>query len=173
MEAILLAVPFELLRDQILPFLSLNELVKLDTATCHKKFRISFHEHIQGVTYVKCEKLNRTIVSTSHILKWLSDRKIFLEKICLNLNLDMTDQVFAACGTAFAKTKNCSICYSNITQKGLTSFADNCPNLEYLKLYWCGFLISGESVAYLSSQCLKLCTLTGFVGLRMGKRLRR
>ena len=50
-EVVVLAVPVEVLRHQILPFLSLKELVSLDTATCHKKIRLCFHERIQGATY--------------------------------------------------------------------------------------------------------------------------
>ena len=61
----------------------------------------------------------------SNVLWWLSNRNISLKIIAVSRNI--TDQMFA-------KTKSCSICYSSMSQKGLTSFADNCPNLEYLKL---------------------------------------
>ena len=42
MDEVLLAIPAEVLRDQVFPFLSLKELVCVDTAVCDKRTRSHF-----------------------------------------------------------------------------------------------------------------------------------
>ena len=83
------------------------------------------------------------------------------------LNGMTTDDAFANYGAAFLRTKNCTagILDHNYrrsvyqTHHGFASLVDCCPNLEYLDISYCQILKSGESIAYLSSGCLKLRSL--------------
>ena len=48
MNVLMFAIPVEVMRDQVLPFLTLKQFVNLDSATCHKKSRIELKERLQG-----------------------------------------------------------------------------------------------------------------------------
>ena len=157
MEDFVFKVPVEVLHHQILPFLSLKELVSLDTATCHKKIRLCFHERIQGATHLG----NLTSKLDSSVLKWLSTRKMSLENIFLNEKT--SDDAFVRYGAALLKTKRCilgtppnsrfnSAARATVTHKGFASIVDHCTNLEYLDLSKCQKLKSGESIAYLHNE---------------------
>jgi hypothetical protein len=154
MDIILLVVPLEVWRDQILTFLSLKELVTVDSATCHKKFRPEFSKRLSGVS---CEG-NLTHQLDSNALKWLSSREMSMVNMLLCATI--TDPTFIECGSAFTKTNNCHFSpAASITHLGIVSFAQNSPNLETLSLRNCPNLNSCESIDYLSSNCLKLHSL--------------
>ncbi len=70
MEGYMLALPAEVLRDQVLPFLLLKEVVDLDTATCNKALRPEFLNRLEGVTLAG----NLSTKLKPGVLKWLSTR---------------------------------------------------------------------------------------------------
>ena len=101
MQAILLAIPVEVLRVEFAPFLNLKEHVVLDSAICNKAQRQDWKNKLQGTTLLG----NLTTALGPRILKWLSNRKMSIENILLGQK--NKDQVFADCGAAFARTKKC------------------------------------------------------------------
>jgi hypothetical protein len=162
---VILEIPVEVLRDNVLTFLTLNELALLDAATCNKALRSCLHERIKGVTFTGV--LSRwKLKSGPKIMKWLCCRGISLENI--SLSTTTSDETYVIYGKAFARTKNCILggqvgnserVTPVITQFGFSSFVDNCPFLEYLHIAECQGLKSGISITYLASRCLKLHSL--------------
>ena len=80
MKADIFRVPNEVLRDQILPFLSLKDLVMLDTANCNKELRADFLQlTLPGVTHHgSFQELDPSV------LRWLRARKMTLKTLNLN-----------------------------------------------------------------------------------------
>ena len=152
MEAVLLSLPVEVVRDQVLPFLSLKDLVDLDTAACHQKSRRGFHQRLQGVTFDG----NLTHKLEGSVLKWLKDRKCSLESIFLSQKT--CDEMFVDHAAAFVNTKYCIFNDCKISNQGFEAFVNNCHNLEYLRMECCGQLYSG-CIVYLSSRCVNLYAL--------------
>ena len=103
MERVVLAVPVDVLQYKILSFLSLKDLIHLDTATCNKAARKDMHLRLNGVCYPGdlAKKMN------AKALKWLSVRKMSLENIYVH---DKTsEKEFVEFSTVFAQTKTCQL----------------------------------------------------------------
>ena len=80
MKANIFCVPNEVLRDEILPFLSLKELASLDTANCNNELRTNFLQlTLPGITHNgSFRELDPSV------LKWLRARKMTLKTLNLN-----------------------------------------------------------------------------------------
>ena len=146
------ALPVEVFRDQILPFLSLKELVRLDTATCSRKTRPRHLECIQGGMLIG--NLNHEFDSGE--LAWLYQKKLSLQNVYLKVGV--MDTSVAGYSAVFAKSKNCIFSTTIMTNEGMVIFANNCPGLESLTFKSHQYM-SDDSVAYLSTHCLKLQSL--------------
>ena len=148
---LMFAIPVEVMRDQVLPFLTLKQLVNLDSATCHKKSRIELKKRLQGYCFIGSMSTSMGING----LKWLAVREISLENIMFGENT--TNELLSEYGAVFSKTRRCILGshshITNISHQGIVYFADNSPRLEHLNLTDCRNLTSGYSIAYLTYFC--------------------
>ena len=101
MQQILFTVPPEVLREDLLSFLSLKEHVMLDSANCNKKLRQELKIKLEGITFPG----NLTTPLGQPGLKWLSARKMSMENILIQKYIP--DEVLADCEAAFVQTKQC------------------------------------------------------------------
>ena len=167
---VVLNVPIDVLRHQFSPFLTLKELVNLDTALCHKKSRTELKKRLEGFTLSGSPS---TTLNLKH-LNWLRYWKISLQHFSLDEKLPdrmptawkwirtlfLRESMLANCAVVFAKTTHCSLCLCEWAKDGdiVEILSQNFAHLQALDLTAC-YRLTDASLLAISQQCCHLQSL--------------
>ena len=157
----LLLFPDDLIVSLLVEWLGIQNLAHLDSAICHHKTRPLFlgllsseHPGISSVAF-----MNKALVLNSGVVSWLESRRIFMKH--LKFRGDSYDTFVPS---PFLPTTGGRVqclwfsnCY-NITDTGLRSIAEGCPNLQPLKLNNC-YSITDAGLGSIAEGCSGLQSL--------------
>jgi hypothetical protein len=132
METLLLAVPNNILRSEILPFLSVKDIAVLDSAVVNKQHRKSLHEVFAETEL--CGGLSVRLDAAA--VFWLKIRKISLTSLTFKENI--TDKEVMQLSGLLGNVRYISFgqCF-RITDQSLALVQSQCKNLETLVIASC------------------------------------
>ena len=163
----MMKLPDDMFKQELLPYLTVDDIVKLDNACMNHKYRPQLLDKISGVILLGDQGTS----ITASIYKWLGMRRIYLiniliEKSNYSLTLssienDYMDQ-FRYTQHVFFRgpiRDNMAIDISrDITDHTLQSIADHCTGLQSLNLYGCRE-ITDSGLITISIHCPELKSL--------------
>ena len=124
---------------EVIPFLTMKEIVQLDSASCMLLLRSEFEHFLEKIAYGSSfdwRSRRRTAPELSgSALNWFNSRQCTIEK--MHVASSITDQMLADCRGVFARTKFCSFSSCSLSHQGFVRFANSAPMLADLGLNSC------------------------------------
>lgn len=178
-------IPSALLHHSVLPLLTVDGLVDLDTAVCRKSSRDELHRCMSGLRVSVALIINNESASdyVYHALRWLNDRGIYLKTYYSEASMDIHKIIRHGLLSCFKKVEDlvvstkgnstvCNILVKIIdcnhlrklvvegTSEGLTdSFVEEVsrrqPGIQHLHLAW-SEMLTDASLHHIANNCSQL-----------------
>ena len=148
-------LPDDIIRQELLPYLTVHDIVKLDNACRNRKYRTELLQKINGVILLG----DKDKSMKASLFQWLGMRRIYLMKILIeihsivsslekyyvdqfrflqhalmrgNIRDDMAIFIISHCPSLLSIETSCNYYCNQVTDRTLQSIAEHCTGLQSL-----------------------------------------